>query len=58
MKVKEEDKIEIFMIDIIIRIDAGQKVEIGEFHLVVGFSVDRIGQDMNKISEEVILEVV
>ena len=28
------------------------------FHLVVGFNVDRIDQDMNRISEEAILEVV
>ena len=46
------------MIDVIITIDKGQKVEIGEFHLLVGFSVNRIAQDMNRISEEVILEVV
>ena len=45
------------MIGIIIRIDIGQKVEIGELHLVVGFNVDRIGQDINTISEEVILQV-
>ena len=46
------------MIDIIIRIDTGQKVEIGESLLVVGFNVDRIGQDMQRISEEVNLELV
>ena len=39
------------MIDIIIRMDIGQKVEIREFHLVVRFNVDRIGQEMNRISE-------
>ena len=46
------------MIGIVIRIDIGQKVEIGEFHLVVGFNMDRIGQNMSRILEEVILEVV
>ena len=43
IKEKEEEKIEIFMIGVIIRIDIGQKVEIGEFYLVVRFNVDRIG---------------
>ena len=38
----------------IIRMDIDQRVETGEFHLVVEFSVDRIGQDMKRILEEVI----
>ena len=38
------------MKDVIIRIDIGQRVEIGEFHSVVGFNVDRIDQDINRIS--------
>ena len=58
IRVKEENKLGIFMIDVSIRMDIDQWVEIGEFHLVLEFSVDRIGQDMNRISEEVILEVM
>ena len=50
------------MTNVIIRIDTGQIVEIEEFHSVVGFSVDKIDQDMNRIIEmnleEVILEVM
>ena len=41
IRVKQEDKLGIFKIDIIIRMDIDQIVGIGEFHLVVEFSVDR-----------------
>ena len=55
-KAKEEDRQEFFMTNIItikeiIRIGTDQVVEIGEFHLVVEFSVGKnieIDQDMNK----------
>ena len=56
-KVEEEDGKEIsirdvFMIREIIKIDIDQRVEIGEFHLVVEYSVDKIIEtdwDMNRI---------
>ena len=52
-KVREEDRQEISMTDVteIIKIDIDQIAEIGEFHLVIEYTVDRItqiGQGMNR----------
>ena len=59
IRVEEGDKVEIFMIHIImteeiIKIDTDQMAEIGEFNLVGIVEVD---QGMNKIIGEKILEV-
>ena len=42
IKAKGEDKQESIIIRLIVRIDTDQIVEIGEHHLQVGFSIDRV----------------
>ena len=66
-RVREEDRQEIFMTDVteIIKIEIDQMIEIGEFHLVVEYSVDRtikIGLSMIRttgktLGEEILEEI-
>ena len=69
IKANEEDKWEISMIEIMIRevikIDIGQIVEIGEYHSVVEYNMDRITETdqgiirtIEVILEEDILEII
>ena len=66
IKVNEEDKwecstIKIIMIGKIIKIDIGKIVEVGEYHSVIGYNMDRItktGQGIGRIIEVIIEEEI
>ena len=66
VKVRDEDRQGIPITNIImtrkaIRIGLDQRVEIGEFHLVGGYSMDKIietGQDMNRIIQTILGEKI